>query len=105
MHRLRTDEVFHFHLGDPVEQLQLYPDGTGQIVTIGTDLERGERPQIVVPAGVWQGARLFAGGEFALLGCTVAPGFEYVDYEHGQRAGLLERYGQFASLINELTTS
>jgi uncharacterized protein len=103
MHRLRTDEIFHFYLGDPVEQLQLFPDGRGQVVTIGMDLERGERPQVVVPAGVWQGARLAPGGRFALLGCTVAPGFEYEDFAHGQRDKLAAQYIAFAELIAALT--
>ena len=79
MHRLASDEVFHFYLGDPVEMLQLWPDGSHRVVTIGTAFETGERPQVVVPCDVWQGARLRPGGRFALLGTTVAPGFDYAD--------------------------
>jgi hypothetical protein len=73
MHRLASDEVFHFYLGDAVEMLQLYPDGTGGRLVLGQDLAQGELVQTVVPQGVWQGSRLVEGGEFALLG-ELAPG-------------------------------
>ena len=62
MHRLASDEIFHFYLGDPVEMLHLHPDGTHRIVVIGPDLEAGQRPQLVVPRHTWQGARLLPGG-------------------------------------------
>lgn len=103
MHRLASDEVFHFYLGDPVEMLQLHPDGRGEVVTLGSDILNGMRPQVVVPAGVWQGARLRPGGAFALLGTTVAPGFEYQDYTSGERDVLLEAYPAFANQIVALT--
>lgn len=103
MHRLVSDEVFHFYLGDPVEQLHLLPDGTSRIVVIGTDIVAGERPQVVVPKGVWQGARLKPGGRFALLGCTVAPGFDFADYEHGERAALSAAWPDRAETIAALT--
>jgi uncharacterized protein len=103
MHRLQSDEVFHFYLGDPVEMLQLSSDGTGRVVVIGHRLEAGERPQVMVPRGVWQGSRLRAGGGVALLGTTVAPGFEPEDFEHGDRAALIARYPEFAGMIAALT--
>lgn len=84
MHRLRSDEIFHFYLGGPVEQLWLMPDGSHRLVTIGTDLAAGQRPQVVVPRNVWQGARVRGGQDFALLGTTVAPGFDFADFEIGQ---------------------
>jgi predicted cupin superfamily sugar epimerase len=86
MHRLRSDEVFHFYLGDEVEMLQLWPDGTGRRVGLGSDLAAGMLPQTVVPQGVWQGSRLVRGGRFALLGCTVSPGFDYADFESAASA-------------------
>ena len=73
MHRLKSDEVFHFYAGDAVEMLQLREGKGGTIVVIGNDLLRGERPQVVVERGVWQGSRLVEGGKWALLGCTVSP--------------------------------
>lgn len=82
LHRLQSDEIFHFYLGDAVEMLKLLQDGSSEIAALGSDLAAGQRPQIRVPAGAWQGARLLPGGRFALMGCTVAPGFDYADYEH-----------------------
>jgi len=105
LHRLASDEVFHFYLGDPVEQLQLFPDGSGRVVTLGPDLRAGAAPQAVVPAGVWQGARLTPGGAVALLGCTVAPGFEFADYEHGSRTALLRGWPAHADMIAALTVA
>ncbi len=104
MHRVLSDEVFHFYLGDPVEMLQLFPDGSHTVSVIGTDLESGQRPQVVAPRGVWQGCRLVPGGNFALMGTTVSPGFEFSDYEQGVRGDLLRLYPQCESLIVSLTT-
>src|SRR5437762_8828641 len=95
LHRLPSDEVYHFYLGDPVELLLLHPEG-GEVVTLGGDLTAGQRPQFVVPAGTWQGSCLAAGGQFALMGTTMAPGFEFSDYEGGDREALLKSYPAFA---------
>ena len=105
LHCVASDEIFHFYLGDPVEMLQLWPDGSAKQLLIGTDLESGMVPQVVVPRGVWQGARLVPGGEFALLGCTVSPGFEYADYQSGSRTLLSEAYPEYRDKICELTRS
>jgi predicted cupin superfamily sugar epimerase len=103
MHVLASDEIFHFYAGDAVEQLQLFEDGTGAAVVLGNDLAAGERPQILVPAGVWQGARLVKGGAWALLGCTVSPGFEFEDYEAGTVEALTARWPEWAEMARELT--
>jgi hypothetical protein len=102
LHRLRTDEIFHFHAGDPVEMLQLLSDGSGRTIILGADLAAGMEPQVIVPAGVWQGSRLQAGGAWALLGTTVAPGFEYEDYESADGATLHAAYPAFRSQIEAL---
>lgn len=102
LHRLQSDEVFHFYLGGPVRMLQLDPNGGGRTVVLGSDILAGQTPQLVVPRGIWQGSHLEAGA-FALLGCTVAPGFEYADYEHGDRAELTRQYPDWAELIRRLT--
>ena len=103
LHRLPTDELFHFYLGDPVEMLQLLPDGSGKIITMGPDITSGMQLQVLVRKGVWQGSRLCAGGQFALLGTTMSPGFETDDYEPGQRKNLAADYPQFEDLIRMLT--
>jgi predicted cupin superfamily sugar epimerase len=103
MHQLASDEVFHFYLGDAVEMLQLWPDGTGKRVTLGQDLAQGQRLQTVVPQGVWQGTRLIPGGTVALLGCTVSPGFDYADYASGAREALTRRWPEWAEMIGRLT--
>jgi predicted cupin superfamily sugar epimerase len=105
LHRLRTDEVYHFYLGRTVELLLLYPDGSAETRRLGTDLAAGERPQSVVPAGVWQGLRLAeaAPDGFALLGTTMAPGFDPDDFELGSRSPLLTSYPQSAAQILILT--
>jgi uncharacterized protein len=103
IHRVKSDEVFHFYAGEPVEMLQLLPDGTGRTVIIHNDLAAGHKPQLVVPAGVWQGCRLVPGGNWALMGCTVAPGFDYADFELGGRAELIAAYPSFAEMIMPLT--
>jgi predicted cupin superfamily sugar epimerase len=102
-HRLPTDEVFHLYLGGPVRMLQLFPDGTGRVVTVGADLAAGARPQAVVPAGAWQGSALVPGAAFALLGTTMAPGFDFADYEPGSRDVLVAQYPAFRDLIGRLT--
>ena len=103
MHRLASDEVFHFYAGDAVEQVQLLPDGTGRRVVLGMDLKAGERPQVVVERGVWQGARLVEGGAWALMGCTVCPGFEFDDYEDGGVEELVRGWPTFEAMIQGLT--
>jgi predicted cupin superfamily sugar epimerase len=103
MHRLRSDEIFHFYSGDPVELLQLWPDGSGSVVILGSDIFNGMQPQVVVPRGVWQGARLLKNGKFALLGATVSPGFEFADYESGRRDELVKSYPKFRGLIIALS--
>ena len=103
LHRLASDEIYHFYLGDPVEMLQLAEPGAGRSVTLGANFDRGMRPQVVVPRGTWQGSRLVPGGSFALLGATVFPGFEFADFQLAERESLLASHPAFASLIRELT--
>lgn len=103
LHRLPGDEVFHFYLGDPVEMLQLKPDGSGEVAVLGHDIAEGMRPQHVVPGGVWQGSRLRTGGSYALLGTTMSPGFDYNDYESGTRESLTKLYPQHTAMIASLT--
>ena len=104
MHRLPSDEVYHFYAGDPVTLLLLGPGEDATTVTLGTDLAAGQRPQVVVPAGTWQGSLLEPGGRFALMGTTMAPGFEPGDIEMGTRATLAEAYPGHRDLVVKLTS-
>ncbi|MFC1799564.1 cupin domain-containing protein [Candidatus Eisenbacteria bacterium] len=103
LHRLASDEIYHFYLGDPVEMLLLDPDGSSDTVVIGSNMLQDMRLQTVVPAGVWQGSRLMPGGEFALMGTTMAPGFDPADFELGGREELVGRYPEARDLIIGLT--
>ena len=103
MHRLESDEIFHHYMGGAVEMLELFADGSSQRVVIGCDLEAGERPQHVVRRGVWQGSRLVKAEGWALLGCTVSPGFEFVDYADASAEELCATWPDEAEMIRGLT--
>ncbi len=105
MHVLDSDEIFHFYLGDPVEMLQLYPDGRSALFTLGPDLQAGQHVQLVVPAGVWQGTRLIGNGQVALMGCTVTPGFDFADYRNAAAEELIAKWPHEAELIRALSRS
>lgn len=101
LHRLRGTEVYHFYAGDPLRFLLLHPDGRIERPVLGTHLEAGQRPLLVVPAGVWQGS--WTGGQLSLVGTTMAPGFRSEDFELARREGLLARYPEAAADILRLT--
>jgi len=103
MHVLASDEIFHFYLGDPVEMLQLHPDGRSAVFTLGQDLAAGQQVQLVVPAGVWQGTRLIGDGKMALLGCTVTPGFDFADYRNASAENLIAKWPHETERIHALT--
>ncbi len=103
MHRLTTDEIYHFYLGDPIELLLLYPDGHGETVVLGQDILRGQRVQFVAPAGVWQGSRLMPGGEWGLVGTTMAPGYDASAFTMADADELAKQYPDHAGSILERT--
>lgn len=103
MHRLRTDEVFHFYLGDPVRMVLLHLDGSSSEIVLGTDLVAGQQLQVVIPRGTWFGSSLIEGGEYALMGTTMSPGFEFEDYEHGDAEALAAQYPSRADDIRKLS--
>ena len=90
MHRLTGDEMYHFYLGDPVELLELFPDGTWSVTILGRDLQAGQKLQHLVKAGTWQGSRLVKGGGGALLATTNWPGYTDASYTHGKAEELIE---------------
>lgn len=103
LHRLQTDEIYHFYLGDPLELLLLHPGGGHALHVLGPDLAAGQQVQLVAPRGSWQGSRVRPGGRFALLGTTMAPAYDQRDFELGQRAELAAQYPAAAELIVALT--
>lgn len=103
LHRIASDEVWHFHLGDALIVHVLHEDGRREDLRLGPDLRGGDRVQAVVTRGAWFGARLAEGGRFALVGCTVAPGFDFADFELAQRTTLSARFPEHAALIAAMT--
>lgn len=103
LHKLPTDEIYHFYLGDPVELLQLHPGGASERIILGHDLLGGQKVQHVVPRDIWQGSHLLPGGQFALLGTTMAPGYAEGDYVAGDREQLIAAYPARKTLITQLT--
>jgi predicted cupin superfamily sugar epimerase len=102
LHRVASDEVWHHYDGQPVELHTLDANGAHAMTLLGKDLARGERPQHLVPAAVWQAA-VNRGDRHALCGCTVAPGFDFADFEMAARADLVARFPVHAALVTELT--
>jgi len=92
MHKLPTEEIWHFYLGDPAEQLQLLPNGESRKVKLGNNILDGEELQVIVPADTWQATKLIEGGKFALFGTTMSPGFEFTDYVAGEKEHLCKMY-------------
>ena len=103
IHRISSDEVFHFYAGDPVEMIQFDDDGNLERRILGSDVMNNEEPQVVVPKGIWQALRLVEGGGWALLGTTVAPGFEFEDFEIGTREQMLELFPHLRTDIMRFT--
>ena len=83
LHRLKSDEIFHLYEGGPMDVPLLHADGRFTMPRLGTDIAAGERPQIVIPAGTWFAAELPPLKSHCLFGCTVAPGFDFADFELG----------------------
>ena len=105
LHKLQTDETWHFYGGDPVEMLLLYPDGHGETIVIGPDVFAGQKPQFTVPGGVWQGSTPTGVGAeaYSFVGHQLAPAFDYHDFEPGYRDELQKIYPRFAPQIAHLT--
>lgn len=103
LHRIKADEVWHFHAGGVVRIAILDPAGAAREIRLGVDPAGGAVVQAVVPAGVWFGARLERPDVYALVGCTVAPGFDFADFELGHRAALTRQFPRHRALIEELT--
>jgi predicted cupin superfamily sugar epimerase len=102
-HRIASDELWHFYYGDP---LWVYEIGhTGRLYThrLGPDPDKGECFQTVVRAGSWFASAPAPGSEYALVGCTVAPGFDFADFELANREALATQYPEHTDLIKQFT--
>ncbi len=102
-HRIRSDEVWHFYEGDPLEIIEINGKGTLKKTVLGRLHEEGELYCHVVPAHSWFASRVIKGGDFALVGCTVSPGFDFRDFEMADRQTLIREFPQHGSIITELT--
>jgi len=103
LHRLRSDEVFHLYEGGPLDVLLLREGGAGEVARLGLDVAAGERPQLVIPPGTWFAIELAPEAAHCLLGCTVAPGFDFADFELAQGPELGTRFPAHAARIARMT--
>lgn len=104
LHRIASDELWHFYLGGPFTVVELRPDGSSDHVVLGPDLVGGQRLLHVVEAGTWFGAYPNVGTDYALVGCTVAPGFDFADFDIARRQELLAQYPREKAVIERLTS-
>lgn len=102
-HRIASDEMWHFYDGAPLVVYEILNDGTLRTHHLGKNLEAGETFQCVISAGSWFASRCETPEAFSLVGCTVAPGFDFEDFELADRNKLISEYPQHQSLINQLT--
>lgn len=103
MHRLKSDETLHYYSGDTALVFMIHPDGRAEEILMGNNILHAERPQIVVPRQVWFGIKVVETGEYTLTGTTVAPGFEFSDFEMGKRESLIRQYPEHAEKIRLFT--
>lgn len=101
-HRIKSDELWHFYAGGGLHIYVIHPDGRGEILLLGSDLDNGYRFQQLVKAGCWFASRPANKKSFALVGCTVAPGFDFADFEMAKQDELLNIYPQYQQWIQQL---
>jgi predicted cupin superfamily sugar epimerase len=103
LHRIASDELWHFYYGDPLIIYEIRPDGRLTEHLLGNNPMNGEHFQCAVKAGSWFGSNLKSGGEYALVGCTVSPGFDFAEFDLAEKDKLLALYPQHISIIKALT--
>ncbi len=101
LHRIRSDEIWHFYGGGPLKLVMIAPDGKTAEIVLGPNIEAGEHVQYVVPAGVWFGATPKRGSAFSFVGCTVSPGFDFADFEMGDKNTLKVVFPDAVACIGE----
>ena len=102
-HKIKQDEMWHFYDGSPIMIHMIYPDGEYASIKLGLNLANGEVPQAVVPGGTYFGSEMISKSDFALVGCTVAPGFDFADFEMPPRSVLLEKFPEHKKVIEKIT--
>ena len=102
-HRIASDELWHHYDGGPMCIYEITEDGKLICHLLGMDVDKGQRPMAVIKAGSWFGSRVEQEGSYTLCGCTVAPGFDFADFELADRAALKQQYPEYGSIIDELT--
>ncbi|MCP9768860.1 cupin domain-containing protein [Lacihabitans sp. LS3-19] len=102
-HKIKSDEIWHFYEGQRLEIFYFDENGKFETILLGRNSEKGEVFQAVVPANCWFGSRVASGSDYALVGCTVAPGFDFQDFEMAERDKLIADYPQFGEIILQLT--
>lgn len=101
-HRIKSDELWHFHSGSVLQIYVLSHQGV-DVLKLGNDLENGQSPQVTIPANCWFGAKVTSLDTYVLSGCTVAPGFDFDDFELADRQTLLREFPDHHEIITDLT--
>lgn len=105
LHKIKSDEMWHFYLGGSMTLVLMHEDYGVQEITLGSDIKAGQALQYVVPAGWWFGSYPNPGSDYSFVGCTVAPGFDFADFELASRSELLTLLPEFEEIILKLTVS
>ena len=102
LHRIKSDEIWHWHAGSALRIETIDNDGVHRMLMLGQDIKAGEQFQLMIPAGCWFGATPQGAG-YTLVSCTVAPGFDFADFEMAEKGRLLLQYPQHTDIITRLT--
>lgn len=103
LHKIKSDEMWHFYAGDPLEIIEITPDGKVIITLLGQKIAQGQVLTHVVPSGNWFGSRVALGSAFSLVGCTVSPGFDFADFEMPNQSYFLEAFPHCREIISKMT--
>lgn len=103
MHRIKSDEIWHFYDGDPLEIIEISPEGTLNSTYLGRNVTKGEKLVYCVKSGNWFGSRPAKGSQYSLVGCTVAPGFDFIDFEMPTRDFFITQFPLHKEVLTEMT--
>lgn len=100
-HSLKQDEIWHFYSGNTIELLLIPEEGESEMITMGSDILSGQKPQVVIKAGTIFCAKMKKGGEYSLIGATLSPAFEYGDYQDVKSADIILKYPQYEDFLQD----